>query len=116
MDHMNVSITDRLAGYVRKRVKSGRFNNASEVVRDSLRRMEDEEARAARRAKPTAEDILSDLTQDQLEVLRRRVLAGLESIERGDYVEYKGREGLKMLAEGVKARGRSHVARPASGK
>ena len=41
MDQMNVSITDRLAGYVRNKVKSGRYNNASEVVREALRRMED---------------------------------------------------------------------------
>ncbi len=34
MDQMNVSITDRLAGYVRKKLKSGRYNNASEVVRE----------------------------------------------------------------------------------
>jgi putative addiction module CopG family antidote len=31
MDQVNVSMTDRLAGYVRKKVKSGRYNNASEV-------------------------------------------------------------------------------------
>jgi len=37
MDQMNVSITDKLAGYVRKKVKSGCYNNASEVVRDALR-------------------------------------------------------------------------------
>lgn len=62
MDQMNVSITDRLAGYVRKKVKSGRYNNASEVVRDALRRMEDEDTRAVRLASPTAEDIVADLT------------------------------------------------------
>jgi putative addiction module CopG family antidote len=47
MDQMNVSITDRLAGYARKKVKSGRYNNASEVVREALRRMEDEDARGS---------------------------------------------------------------------
>jgi putative addiction module CopG family antidote len=36
MGQMNVSITDHLAGYVRKKVKSGRYNNASEVVREAL--------------------------------------------------------------------------------
>ena len=76
MDQMNVSITDRLAGYVRKKVKSGRYNNASEVVREALRRMEDEDARAVRLAKPTAEDILTDLTGQQIEGIRQRVRAG----------------------------------------
>ena len=116
MDQMNVSITDRLAGYVRKKVKSGRYNNASEVVREALRRMEDDEARAVRLARPTAEDILSDLTEEQLEGIRQRVRASIESIDRGGYVEYEGRDGLKKLAEGVKARGRKLLGREASGQ
>jgi antitoxin ParD1/3/4 len=108
---MNVSITDRLAGYVRKKVKSGRYNNASEVVREALRRMEDEDARTVRLAKPTAEDILTDLTAQQLDGIRSRVRAGIESMDAGRYREYDGREGLKELAEGVKARGRKLLAR-----
>ena len=60
MDQMNISITDELAGYVRKKVKTGRYNNASEVVREALRRMEDADERALRLAKPTADDILAD--------------------------------------------------------
>jgi antitoxin ParD1/3/4 len=116
MDQMNVSITDRLAGYVRNKVKSGRYNNASEVVRDALRRMEDEDTRAVRLASPTAEDIVSDLTGEQLEGIRQRVRASIESVDAGDYQEYAGREGLKKLADGVKARGRKHLAREASSR
>jgi len=115
MDQMNVSITDRLAGYVRKNVKSGRYNNASEVVREALRRMEDEDARAARLAKPTAEDILTDLTAQQLDGLRRRVLAGIHSVEAGECTVYEGREGLAKLAAKVKARGRKLLAQEARG-
>ena len=116
MDQMNVSITDRLAGYVRRKVKGGRYNNASEVVREALRRMEDEDARALRLAKPTAEDILTDLTAQQIDGIRRRVLAGIESIEAGGYNEYEGREGLTKLANGVKSRGRKVLSRRASGE
>jgi antitoxin ParD1/3/4 len=112
MDQMNVSITDHLAGYVRKKVKSGRYNNASEVVRDALRRMQDEDARALRLAKPTVEDILSDLTGEQLDGIRRRVRASIASIERGQYEEYEGRDGLQKMAEDVKARGRILLAHP----
>src|SRR6267142_1083192 len=106
MDQMNISITDRLAGYVRKKVKTGRYNNASEFVREALRRMEDEDERALRLAKLTAEDILTDLTEEQLDGIRRRVRAGIESIEAGKFREYQGREGLRKLADGVKSRGR----------
>ena len=106
MDQMNVSVTDRLAGYVRQKVKSGRYNNASEVVREALRRMEDEDERTLRLANPSAEDILSDLTGRQLESIRQRVRSSIDSIEAGEFKQYKGREGLKELADEVKARGR----------
>jgi antitoxin ParD1/3/4 len=116
MDQMNVSITDRLAGYVRKKVKSGRYNNASEVIREALRRMEDEDQRALRLAKPTAEDILTDLTEEQLDGIRRRVRASIEGMEAGDFVEYEGRDGLKKLSDGVKAKGRRILAQETVGK
>src|SRR5438132_14252557 len=96
MGQMNVSVTDHLATYVRKKVKSGRYNNASEVVREALRRMEDEDARALRLAKPTAEDILVDLTGEQIDGIRRRVRAGLASIDLGEAQGCKGREWLKV--------------------
>lgn len=116
MDQMNVSVTDHLAGYVRKKVKSGRYNNASEVVREALRRMEDEDARSVRLAAPSAEDILSDLTGQQLESIRRRVRSGIESIEGGEFEEYQGRKGLQELADEVKARGRRRLAREDAGR
>jgi antitoxin ParD1/3/4 len=111
LDQMNVSITDYLAAYVRKKVQAGRYNNASEVVREALRRMEDEEACALRLAEPAAEDLLADLDMEQLDAIRRRVRAGIASIERGDCVEYEGRAGLKKLVDEVKARGRRRLAR-----
>lgn len=112
MDQMNVSVTDRLADFVRKKVKSGRYNNASEVVREALRLMEDADTRTLRLAKPTAEDILTDLTELQLDDIRHRVRAGIEAIAAGEYTEYEGRAGLEQLAEGVKARGRRLMSRP----
>src|SRR5260370_28134296 len=106
MNQMNVSITDQLAGYVRKKVKSGRYNNASEVVREALRRMEEDDERALRLAKPTAEDILTDLTEEQLDGIRRRVRASIDGVEAGKFLEYERREGLKKLPDRVRASGR----------
>lgn len=113
MPQMNISITDKLADYVRKKVKLGRYNNASEVVREALRQMENQDARTARLAQPTVEDILTDLTAGELERIRRRVLKRIKSIDAGDYRLYEGRSGLARLAEGVKARGRELLARKA---
>jgi len=115
MDQMNISITDQLAGYVRRKVKSGRYNNASEVVREALRRMEDD-ARALRLARPTVADILTDLTEEQLDGIRRRVRASIEAIGAGRFSEYEGRGGLKKLADRVKTRRRKLLARRASGR
>lgn len=114
MDQMNVSVTDRLVTFVRKKVKSGRYNNASEVVREALRRMEDEDMRTLRVAKPSAEDILSDLTGEQLASIRDRVRQSIEAIDHGDYLEYRGRNGLRKLADEIKAKGRKRLAREIS--
>ena len=106
MDQMNVSITDQLANYVRARVKSGRYNNASEVVRDALRRMEEADQRTLRLAAPTVEDVLTDLTAIQTEDIRRLVLEGVADLEQGRYTDYEGRAGIEELAADVVARGR----------
>jgi len=45
MPTRNVNLTDELDGFVLAKVKSGRFENASEVVRAALRTLEREERR-----------------------------------------------------------------------
>ena len=42
---MNVSIGDRWEGFVESIVKAGRYNSASEVVREGLRLVEEREAK-----------------------------------------------------------------------
>ena len=106
---MNVSITDHLASYVRKKVKSGRYNNASEVVRDAVRRMEEEEAREVQLAQPAAALLLADLGGEQREAIRRLVRKRLEAAGTADSAEYVGRDGLRQLAARVKARGRKQL-------
>jgi antitoxin ParD1/3/4 len=106
VDQMNVSITDQLAEYVHARVKSGRYNNASEVVREALRRMELEDQRATRLAEPTVEDVVTNLTATQAEMIRARVLEGIEEVEQGQFDTFEGKAGLERLSEDVKARGR----------
>jgi hypothetical protein len=51
-------------------------------------------------------DNLTNLTEQQMERVRQGLKAGIEAIDAGEYTEYEGREGLKRLAEKVKARGR----------
>ena len=39
----------------------------------------------------------------------------METDKAGDFVEYAGREGLRRLADGVKARGRKKLAQARAG-
>ena len=70
---MNVSLTPELEQYVSANVESGRYNSASEVVREALRLLEEQEqVRAAR---------LGEFNQE----LGRR----LDSLDRGNHVTPK---------------------------
>lgn len=53
---MNVSITPELAAFVAAQLASGRYKNASEVVRAALRLLEDTEARRSRMRPPKPAD------------------------------------------------------------
>ncbi len=53
---MNVSLTPELETFVNKKVQSGRYSSASEVIREALRLLEEQEAlRATRLAEFQAE-------------------------------------------------------------
>jgi antitoxin ParD1/3/4 len=80
---LNVNLTPQLEKLVRKKVSSGRYNSASEVVREALRLME-------------TEDQLRSL---KLEQLRRDIREGLDSgpAKLWSAAEMK-REGRKRLS------------------
>jgi antitoxin ParD1/3/4 len=79
---LNVNLTPQLEKLVRQKVSSGRYNSASEVVREALRLME-------------AQDELRSL---KLEQLRRDIREGLASspVHPWRPAEVK-REGRKLL-------------------
>jgi antitoxin ParD1/3/4 len=65
---MNVSLTPELERFVQNKVESGRYNSASEVVREAIRLLEDHErAHAA-----------------QLQDFNRELDRRLESLDRGE--------------------------------
>ena len=74
---MNVSLTPELESFVLAKVKTGRYNSASEVVREALRLLEDhEKARAA-----------------QLQEFRSDLDRRMASLDRGD-----GLDGEEVFA------------------
>lgn len=66
---MNISLTKQLSEYVGEKVASGMYNSASEVMREALRLMKQQD----------------HLRQARIEALRQDIQAGLES---GDSVEF----------------------------
>jgi antitoxin ParD1/3/4 len=66
----NVNLTDHLDRFIETRIACGRFSNASEVVREGLRLLEQREQ----------ED------KAKLEWLRAAIKEGVDDIERGDHM------------------------------
>ncbi len=75
---MNFSLTPNLEQFVRDRVESGDYNNASEVAREAIRLLKRVEERRALK----------------LERLRAAIRAGDEAVARGDFTELNSDEEL----------------------
>ncbi len=68
---MNVSLTPALEQFVQEKVASGRYNSASEVVREALRLLGDHE----------------ELRRIKLEALRKDIAVGIEQLDRGESID-----------------------------
>jgi antitoxin ParD1/3/4 len=66
---MHISLTERLEEFVKEKVESGLYNNSSEVIREALRLMEQED----------------QLHKIKLDRLREAVRFGDEQLARGEY-------------------------------
>jgi antitoxin ParD1/3/4 len=94
---MNVSLTPELEKFVNKLVTKGRYQTASEVVRDSLRLLEDREK----------------LRQIKLKELRAEIQIGIDQANRGQFAKPEDvtpeaihARGMKRLAEMRKKAGK----------
>lgn len=67
---MNVSLTPELEAFVHRKVESGRYTSASEVVREGLRLLEDEE-------------------------MKFEVLRGVEQIKNREFIKLNSNEELR---------------------
>ena len=86
---MNISLTPELDSYVHQKVETGMYHSASEVIREGLRLLKEQD----------------QVRQARLEQLRGDVNIGVEQIARGEYTEYEA-GNLAALASEIKAKGR----------
>ncbi|MEG3617474.1 type II toxin-antitoxin system ParD family antitoxin [Magnetovibrio sp. PR-2] len=77
---MNLSLTPKLEEFIRDKVDTGMYNNASEVVREALRMMNEHE-------------------KMKLAWMRQMIERGERQIERGDYTAYQANDIEQMFKD-----------------
>ena len=70
---MNVSLTPELEELITQKVSSGLYHSASEVIREALRLLKEQD----------------ELRQYRLEQLRKEIAIGLEQLDRGEGIPGK---------------------------
>ena len=87
MPTRNVFLTKHLDSFITSGIKKGRYSNASEVVREGLRLLEQHEA----------EDYA------KIEWLRGAAQEGMDAVERGEYVTLSSPEAIANHLRGLRA-------------
>ena len=86
MPTRNINLTEHFDQFVGRQVSTGRYGNASEIVREALRLLEDQERE--REAK--------------LKSLRRAAKQGFDEIDRGDGIVLTGKPSLDRFFKEIK--------------
>ena len=94
---MNVSLTPQLEKLVKEKVASGKYNSASEVMREALRLLEEQD----------------ELHKIKLETLKRDIMVGVNDLKKGRYKTYTS--GQDVFNE-IKRRGRQGIEKRSKSK
>lgn len=94
MPTRNVVLTDHQEKLIKTLVKSGRYQNVSEVLRAGLRLLEQQEA----------EDV------DKLKALRSAARVGTDALDRGEFREFVDIEELQIYLNDLSERVISRTA------
>ncbi|MCF6286204.1 MAG: type II toxin-antitoxin system ParD family antitoxin [Candidatus Hydrogenedentes bacterium] len=93
MPTQNVNITDAQSEFIRRCVESGDYNNASELVRESLRLLKAQK----------------DAQQANLDWVRAELQKGYDDREAGRYIELNSREDIDAFGREISRRGRERL-------
>ena len=95
MPTRNVNLTDHLDRFVERQVSSGRYGNASEIVREALRLLEEQEQE--RKAK--------------LKALRQAAKQGFDEIDQGKGIVLKGKKAIHQFVAEIEEEVRTKAAK-----
>lgn len=95
MPTRNVVLTTRQEKLIETLVESGRYQNASEVLRDGLRLVEQREAEDAAK----------------LDVLREATRVGVAALDRGEFKEFENIEDLEAYLNNLSEKVISRAAK-----
>ena len=85
MPNLNVDLTDHFDRFIEAGITSGRFSNASEVVREGLELLEQREREDAAK----------------LEWLRAAAKEGFDQFDRGEYITFNSMNDLELHLDSI---------------
>ena len=95
MPTRNINLTEHFDHFVAHQVSSGRYSNASEIVREALRLLEEQEQE--REAK--------------LKALRQAAKQGFDEIDQGKGIVLKGNKAISRFITEIEAEVRTKAAK-----
>jgi antitoxin ParD1/3/4 len=91
----NINLTEHFHHFVEHQVSSGRYSNASEIVRDALRLLEEQEQERAAK----------------LKMLRQAAKQGFDEIDQGKGIVLKGKRAIGRFITEIEAEVRTKAAK-----
>jgi antitoxin ParD1/3/4 len=95
MPTRNINLTEHFNEFVERQVSSGRYSNASEIVREALRLLEEQE----------------EMREAKLRVLRRAAKQGFDEIDQGKGIVLKGKKALQQFFRSIQGEATAKAAR-----
>jgi antitoxin ParD1/3/4 len=95
MPTRNINLTEHFDHFVDRQVLSGRYGNASEIVREALRLLEEKE----------------QLRSLKLKVLREAGKQGFDEIDQGKGISLKGKKAISRFVREIEAEVRTKAAK-----
>ena len=95
MPTRNINLTEHLDAFIERHVASGRYSNASEIVREALRLLEEQE----------------QVKEAKLKTLRRAAREAFDEIDQAKGIVVKGRKALGRLFKDIETEALAKAAR-----